>query len=160
MIFLTIGTQLPFDRLVNAVDFAAPLVSETIFGQVGNTKKMPANFKCMRFLPASEFEETFKAARVIIGHAGIGTVLSCIKCQKPLVAMARQKFYGEHRNDHQLATVEQIRNIPGIYIVEDVDDVVNALCRVDLDYPIIQNTSSKKLLISNLKKEIAKSMTF
>ena len=55
--------------------------------------------------------------------SGIGTILSGLKAEKPLVLMARRAALGEHRNDHQLATVAQLGRIPGIHIVEDAEDL-------------------------------------
>ena len=108
MIFLTLGTQLPFDRLVKAMDEVAPGLQEAIFGQIGNARVKPANFESVDFLAPREFKQHFDAARVIVGHAGIGTILSGLKAEKPLVLMARRVAFGEHRNDHQLATVSQL----------------------------------------------------
>lgn len=121
MIFLTLGTQLPFPRLVRALDEVAPTLGEPVFGQIGESPYRPVNFETVPFLSPQEFKARFAAARVIVGHAGIGTILSGLKAEKPLVLMARRAALGEHRNDHQLATVAQLGRIPGIHIVEDAE---------------------------------------
>jgi len=47
MIFLTVGTQFPFDRLVRAVDSIIDkgLISETLFAQIGESSYKPRNFE-------------------------------------------------------------------------------------------------------------------
>lgn len=127
MIFLTLGTQLPFDRLVRALDKAAKSLSEPAFGQIGHSKYRPEEFEATAFLSPSDFVAHLESARVVVGHAGIGTILSGMKTGKPLLLMARRADLGEHRNDHQLATAEQVKGTPGIYIVEDEQDIAHHL---------------------------------
>jgi len=52
MIFLTVGTQFPFDRLVKAVDdlLDGDLVNEKIFAQIGDSSYRPRNFKVVSSL--------------------------------------------------------------------------------------------------------------
>ncbi|KAJ54604.1 hypothetical protein ACMU_18025 [Actibacterium mucosum KCTC 23349] len=154
MIFLTLGTQLPFDRLVQALDDVAKDLNETIYGQIGHGTYKPANFEADALLTPTEFSKRFEEARVIVGHAGIGTILSGIQAQKPLVLMARQAKHGEHRNDHQLATVSQVRKIDGVYIVEGADDLRSVLKSTELNP--MQNAASKSRenLVTSLRNEI------
>lgn len=133
MILLTIGTQLPFDRLVKALDDLAPTLSEEIFGQIGAASYQPVHMRWAAELRPDQFEEKFRAASVIVSHAGIGTILTAQKLHKPLVIVPRQAKYGEHRNDHQLATANQVRDKPGVYVANDVDELPQLLSRGDLE---------------------------
>ncbi|NBB63335.1 glucuronosyltransferase [Pseudomonas sp. ODNR1LW] len=119
MIFLTVGTQLPFPRLIHAVDTLAPTLDEEIFGQIGHGCPSPKNFASSATLPPIEFEKKFSAARLIISHAGIGTVLAARKHGKPIIIFPRRSGLGEHRNDHQLATCAQLQGRSGIYVAND-----------------------------------------
>jgi UDP-N-acetylglucosamine transferase subunit ALG13 len=154
MIFLTLGTQLPFDRLVETLDEIAITLDEHIFGQIGTSHYKPKNFETVDFLTPSDFAERFAAARVIVSHAGIGTILSGMKAEKPLLLMARRAALGEHRNDHQLATVTQMQKISGIQIVENAQEMLSAL--QDIDLPAIKNQASpaREDLIASLRSEI------
>ena len=160
MIFLTLGTQLPFDRLVKAMDEVAPGLQEAIFGQIGNARVKPANFESVDFLAPREFKQHFDAARVIqqcsriVSHAGIGTILSGLKAEKPLVLMARRVAFGEHRNDHQLATVSQMKRIPGIHIAETRDDLQALLSEPDLLPMKAEDSLSRQNLLTRLHAEI------
>jgi UDP-N-acetylglucosamine transferase subunit ALG13 len=133
LILLTIGTQLPFNRLVKALDDLAPTLSEEIFGQVGEASFEPQHMRWAATLRPDQFEEKFRAASVIVSHAGIGTILTAQKLHKPLVIVPRQAKYGEHRNDHQLATASQVKDKPGVYVANDIDELPELLGRGDLE---------------------------
>jgi UDP-N-acetylglucosamine transferase subunit ALG13 len=108
VIFLTVGTQLPFDRLVGAVDqWAATRRDADVFGQVGPTGLRPAAIAWERFVAPAECRERMRAADAIVAHAGMGTILTALELGTPIVVMPRRAALGEHRNDHQLATARR-----------------------------------------------------
>ncbi|RZK34228.1 MAG: glucuronosyltransferase [Hymenobacter sp.] len=154
MIFLTLGTQLPFNRLVKAVDVVAPFIKETIYGQIGRGSYTPVNFNFTETLSPTEFDTRFEAARVVIGHAGIGTVLAGFKSQKPLIIMARRASFGEHRNDHQIATAIQMSGFTGVYIAESAEDIRNILTKDHLESMKRQVSPNRNKLIEHLRSEI------
>jgi UDP-N-acetylglucosamine transferase subunit ALG13 len=109
MIFLTVGTLLPFDRLIRAVDdaFDKGLVDEEVFAQIGKSLYKPRNFESVASLAKELFDGRLKQASGVIGHAGMGTIIMALDHNKPLLAMPRLKKYGEHVNDHQLAIAKR-----------------------------------------------------
>lgn len=154
MIFLTLGTQLPFDRLVKAVDSIATELDEDVFGQIGNGCYKPRSFSFTSFLTPSEFEVRIDSARVIVGHAGIGTILATSKSEKPLIVMARRSKYGEHRNDHQLATLQQMSRFGGVHVAENAEDFRDLLSIKNLKPLTSQDSPQSARLISALRNEI------
>lgn len=123
MILLTVGTQLPFDRLVAIVDRLAPDLPEPIFAQVGHGQYRPANMDYRPFVPPIDFERYIADCTLLISHAGIGTMVMAQKHRKPMILFPRRAVLDEHRNDHQLATVRALDGRPGIRIAYDEDDV-------------------------------------
>jgi UDP-N-acetylglucosamine transferase subunit ALG13 len=123
MIFLTIGTQGSFDRLVQAVDAwcARRGNGQEVFGQVARPKPgtEPTSFEWAERLDPTEFNRRFAAASLIISHAGMGTIISALQAGKQIVVMPRRFDLGEHRNDHQIATVRQLGGRPGIFVALD-----------------------------------------
>jgi beta-1,4-N-acetylglucosaminyltransferase len=113
MIFLTVGTQFPFDRLVRAVDeaFEKGLIDEKVFAQIGETSYKPKNFESAATLEKKVFDEQIKQASSIIGHAGMGTITMALDNQKPLLVMPRLKKYGEVVNDHQVAIAQKFEEL-------------------------------------------------
>mgnify|MGYP001181252793 CR=1 FL=1 len=111
MIFLTVGTQLPFDRLVTIVnEFSIANPEVKIVGQVGLTQVDGLNFEYYESLSISEFEKFFNESEAVISHAGMGTILTALTSGKGLFMMPRLHKYQEHRNDHQLGTLEKFKN--------------------------------------------------
>ena len=78
MIFYTVGTQLPFDRLTKMIDKFAETSDIEIFGQIGNTDYKPKNFEYCKQLEVADFERKFDSASIIISHAGMGTILQSL----------------------------------------------------------------------------------
>lgn len=155
MIFLTIGTQLPFDRLVETVDQVAADLDEEIFGQIGHGAYKPAHFEFSATLSPQDFTSRISAARIIIGHAGIGTLLSGKSHGKPVVIMARRHMLGEHRNDHQIATTKQLSRVAGVYVFEDAPQLSTYIKQPDLT-PMERGTSiNSQPLIERLRREIS-----
>lgn len=129
MILLTVGTQLPFNRLVAALDELAISQALEVYGQIGVTDYKPKNFPSVESIAAQDFDSMFRSAHLIVAHAGIGTVLTAQKYKKPIVLFPRQAKFGEHRNDHQAATCRQLEGRPGIYIAWDEPTLAELISR-------------------------------
>lgn len=128
MIFVTVGTQLPFDRLVLAVDaWAAAHPDVEVFAQTGPTGHPPKHLRHVEFLKPARAEELMRNAELIVAHAGIGSIVSALRFQRPIVVMPRRADQREHRNDHQLATAKRLVGRPGVFVVWDADELANRL---------------------------------
>jgi UDP-N-acetylglucosamine transferase subunit ALG13 len=124
LIFLTVGSQVPFDRLSRSVDaWAARNPQAEVFGQIGHTAWRPAAMQWAELLSADEYLELLKRARVIVAHAGMGTVISAAEHGKPLIVMPRRADLGEHRNDHQEFTAKWLMTRSGISVVHGEDEL-------------------------------------
>ncbi len=134
MIFVAVGTQLPFDRLVGAVDeWAFRAGRDDVFGQVGKTSLSLKSIDAVDFIGPVEFLERCRAASLLVAHAGMGSILGALELRKPLIIMPRLASRGEHRNDHQLATAKSFVGKAGIYVAHDESEICDLLDRsVDL----------------------------
>ncbi|QGG93584.1 glucuronosyltransferase (plasmid) [Agrobacterium sp. MA01] len=152
MIFLTLGTQLPFDRLVAAVDEVVPqFPDETFFGQIGrDSKYRPRHFEFVDMLKSSDYDSYIRQSRAVVSHAGIGTILSAQRNRKPLIAMARSASLGEHRNNHQISTAAQLSRLAGLHVVSSSKDIAELLVRVDLPAMHEDKTPERDLMLLNL----------
>jgi len=105
MIFLTVGTQFPFDRLVKAIDdlIEQKGLTEEFFCQIGSSSYVPRNFKAVSSLEKHLFDKYMRQASSIISHAGMGTITAALQFDKPLLVMPRLAQYKEVVNDHQVA---------------------------------------------------------
>ena len=130
MIFVTVGTQLAFDRLVLAVDaWAAAHAGVEVFAQIGSGATPPVHMQYTEHLPPSRADELLAVAEVIVAHAGMGSVLKALGSARPIIIMPRRAALGEHRNDHQMATARWLEGRPGVRVAwnetevsEQIDD--------------------------------------
>jgi exopolysaccharide biosynthesis glucuronosyltransferase PssE len=120
-IFVTVGTELPFDRLIRVVDewAGARGRSADVFAQTGESTYTPEHIASAPSLDATTFRRLFDHADLIVAHAGMGTILGALERARPLVVVPRRAEFGEHRNDHQLATTAQLGRLGLINTVLD-----------------------------------------
>lgn len=120
MIFVVVGTQLPFDRLVQAVDaWAGEAPRGEILAQVADGTYSPKHIRWERTIAPQEFRACIEQAHLIVAHAGMGTILSALELGKPVIVLPRQARYGEHRNDHQLATAAKFGSRQMVQVAQD-----------------------------------------
>ena len=157
MIFVTVGYQMSFDRMIRAVDaWAAAHPDAEIFAQIGSTDHRPSHLPCTEFMDPAEFVQRVRDSSVLVAHAGMGSILTALQYGKPIVVMPRRGDLQETRNDHQLATARKLADRPGIEVAMDETELAQALDRLqDLDAaPVLPSTASPEL-IEHLRNFIA-----
>lgn len=135
MIFVAVGTQLPFDRLIRAVDAWCKQTGRggEVFGQIGHIgakNYTPAHFQWAEMIEADAFRNKIMAADLVVGHAGMGSIITAMSFAKPIVVLPRRAHLGEHRSDHQFATVKRLGTRPGIYPATSEADLPDLLDRL------------------------------
>lgn len=156
MIFLTVGSQLPFDRLVAAMDEVVSILGVPAFAQIGRSTYRPRSMEYAQVLPPSEFESRMKAAEIIVAHAGIGTVLQARSFGKPLVVYPRRSALGEHRNDHQVATTRALSSVAGVHVANSRDELENILRHRPLPAIQVSQKSARHEQLIGALREIVK----
>ena len=123
MIFLTVGNELSFDRLSKAIDqWCADNPGILVFGQIGEPGPdgyRPQKFEWKPFITPEEYQRKFKKAELIVAHAGMGSIITALTMNKPILIMPRRSKFREHRNDHQVATAQRFSERSGILVAED-----------------------------------------
>lgn len=133
LIFLTVGTHEPFDRLVRCVDdwCSERGRDDEVFGQI--TKRAdyhPTHFKAVPWLNPAEYQKQFREADFIVSHAGMGSILTALSMQKPIVILPRRGHLHETRNDHQFATTQRFQSRPGIFVAQEEVELPEILHRL------------------------------
>ena len=132
MILVSVGTQLPFDRLIRTVDqWATDHRRGDVIAQIGPTRYRPVTMKSFSHIPYDSFRDLQKRCAVMICHAGMGSIITAMEFGKPIIVMPRNHQLGEHRNGHQFATLRQFGNRPGIYAADTEVELLQLLGRVD-----------------------------
>jgi UDP-N-acetylglucosamine transferase subunit ALG13 len=128
MIFVTVGSMLPFNRMIEMVDAWADGKHQEIFAQIGAGEYIPQNVKWARRIGLREFEQQVASAAVIIAHAGMGTVITSMELGKPLVLIPRHAELNEHTTDHQIHTAKWLKEKPGIFVADtglELEDAID-----------------------------------
>jgi UDP-N-acetylglucosamine transferase subunit ALG13 len=110
MILVMLGTQdKPFDRILKAVarEKKKGNIKDKVIAQIGCTNFKDDNIKTFDFSSKEEIESLIEKARIIITHAGVGTITECISKDKKVIVIPRLKKYGEHTNDHQMQITKE-----------------------------------------------------
>jgi beta-1,4-N-acetylglucosaminyltransferase len=152
VIFLTVGTQFPFDRLVRAVDSAVEsgAIGEPIFGQIGDASYIPRSFEWVRSLPSDEFRAHVQQATGLVSHAGIGSILAALEARKPIVVLPRRARFGEIVNDHQVQTAERFSERRRILYALDESQVAERIQEM-AHFPAPQCTSEFESLLRRVE---------
>ena len=120
MIFVTVGSQLAFDRMSGAVlGWARSRARTDLFFQTGASTLDFTGFASMHALSATEIREQFDRADLVVAHAGTGTIIECMLRGKPVIVMPRSAALHETRNDHQFATARRFEKRAGIFVAWD-----------------------------------------
>lgn len=155
MIFVTVGTQLAFPRLIDVMERYAQTSGEEVIAQVGEETTPRDGIDVRHLIAPAAYNEIFRRARVIVAHAGIGTILSARKFGRPLVIVPRRCDLGEHRNDHQTATARALEDTPGLHVAWEAEDVPALLASGKADFGTNQASPRRGTLISGLAAFIA-----
>jgi UDP-N-acetylglucosamine transferase subunit ALG13 len=132
MIFVTVGTDLPFDRMMRVIDqWAGEKGRKDIFAQIGKGGWKPKHIPFAEMLQPPEFVSRFKSATIIISHAGMGTILSALHHGKPILVVPKQACLGEHRNEHQLATARRMMEVGNVNVAFDAQELLDRLDHLD-----------------------------
>jgi UDP-N-acetylglucosamine transferase subunit ALG13 len=146
MIFLTIGSHEPFDRLVRAFDawcLDHPQMSG--FAQIADVREegyRPRHCDWAEKLAPADYLALFSGAEVVVSHAGMGSIITAMDLGKPLVIMPRRGHLQETRNDHQWATAKRFAGKPGIVLAKDENDLARAIAQALASSDVSSGASS------------------
>ncbi|MBN0987765.1 glycosyltransferase [Amphritea pacifica] len=122
MIFITVGTQLPFDRfilgLLSVLEECDILDKHKVVVQCSSDHTEEylyysdkySNLEVVDELNKESYSLYFEEADVVFSHAGMGGVIRAVEFGNQLVIFPRLAEYREHRNNHQVDTCHSFRN--------------------------------------------------
>lgn len=131
VIFASVGSMFPFDRLVRAVDeWALANPQEQVFLQIGESAYLPQHTPWARVVPMSEYRDRLRACSLFVAHVGMGSILQALEERKQMLLLPRHQSLGEHNTEHQLHTAARFRDVAGIRIVDDADALAQEMSRL------------------------------
>lgn len=128
MIFVTIGTTERFDRLLDAVDSFR--LDEEIVVQCGDSPARPARSTCVTFLAYDDLVAHVRRARVVVAHAGVGTIMTSLANDKRPIVVPRRPQFGEAVDNHQLELATRLAQLGLVTLVEEPGELEAAIAAV------------------------------
>ena len=118
MIFVTVGSMFPFNRIVRAMDsWASRHPEEHVLAQIGDGEYEPRHMDWIRKTSPSEFRTNVLSASIVVSHAGMGTIITAAELGRTIVLLPRRVALGEHTTDHQYDTANRLKDKSGIFVV-------------------------------------------
>lgn len=126
---MTVGSHYQgFERLVKKMDEIAGRIDEEVVMQIGHTDYEPVNTRFFDFLENfKEIEKLNRDARVVVSHAGAGSILTALEQKSSVIVVPRLRKYSEHMDDHQLEITEVMSENQRVKAVCDVDELEKCL---------------------------------
>lgn len=149
MILVILGTQdKSFKRLLKAVDHEINRgnIKDEVIVQAGYTKYKSCHMKIFDLIPMKEFEQLIKKADLIITHGGVGSIMSGVRSNKKIIAVARLKKYGEHTNDHQKQIIQEFVNKGYILECNDLNHLDDKLQEIEQFSPQKYKNNNRKMI--------------
>jgi beta-1,4-N-acetylglucosaminyltransferase len=139
LIFVTIGTMYGFERLIRWMDIIASKLNEDVVMQIGNTAYTPINSSYFLFVSKEKLDYFYAHARVVVCHAGVGSLLSAMEHGKPVIAVPRKKELGEALDNHQLEISNELGQeglIRVAYNFEDLEKEINTISSINSEFKL------------------------
>ncbi|MCK5728650.1 MAG: hypothetical protein KAG10_10555 [Methylococcales bacterium] len=156
MIFVTVGSQLPFKRLIEAMDlWAGDHKDQPIFAQIGDSDYLPKNMTFCQSMTPIEYDKRLKEATLVISHVGTGVIINALEQNKPLLLMPRLLDKKEIRNNHQLTSVDYFSTFSNITIAPN-EKTLDTLLTQMLDDNRLENKPVKPTISDELITVIQK----
>jgi UDP-N-acetylglucosamine transferase subunit ALG13 len=150
MILVATGaSQFPFDRLLRALEGLRS--DERIVAQHGVSALRPDGTECVDFVPMPELARLIREARVVVTHAGVGSILLCLTNGRRPIVVPRLKRYGETVDDHQLESARRFAAADLVTLVEDPERLVEMLLAVDDARSELAPPSGESQLVRELR---------
>ncbi len=128
MIFVSVGSMLPFDRLIRAMDdWAGDNPHQDVYLQIGESDYRPGHAAWTRMLPIAEYRDRLRACSLFVAHAGSGSLLQALEEGKQFLMFPRRADLGEHTTDHQLHIAARFGDRPGFRVAETVEALRDGL---------------------------------
>ena len=96
---------------------------EDLVVQHGASAVRPRHAECVDFLDYDEFVGPHRQARVVVTHAGVGSVMTALAHGRRPLVVPRRVDFGEAVDDHQLTFARRADELGLVTLVEDVSDL-------------------------------------
>ena len=103
LLFVTVGTVMPFDRLTDMVATlkAKGVIRQRVMMQVGIGGARPEGVETVETMTFEDMQNVLKDADIVVCHGGTGSIITALRQGCRVVAAPRLFRLREHYDDHQ-----------------------------------------------------------
>ena len=130
------------------MDTIAEKLNEEVVMQIGNTQYEPKNARYFKFESTEKMDQLYSEARIIVCHAGVGSLMTSLEKGKPVIAVPRSSDLGEVIDNHQFEISRELENEGRINVANTLEDLERYLLEVKCVAP---NPRIKNELVESLK---------
>ncbi|MBE6160870.1 MAG: hypothetical protein E7158_01440 [Firmicutes bacterium] len=130
MILVTLGTQdKSFDRLLKQIDedIENGNIKDKVIVQAGYTKYESNNMEIFDYVSQEKLNEYIDKCKLMITHAGVGSILNGIEKNKKVIVVPRLAKYKEQHNDHQVEIAEEFSKEGYVIYLKNLKDLANTI---------------------------------
>ncbi|WP_339923305.1 PssE/Cps14G family polysaccharide biosynthesis glycosyltransferase [uncultured Cyclobacterium sp.] len=156
MILVLLGTfPAQFVRPLQAIDLLCKegVIKEKVIVQSGFTEFSSEHLIFKAFLPVEKLDELYKEARIIITHAGSGSIIKGLKLEKKVIAIPRLSKYGEVVDEHQMEILTEFEKENYLLGWRESDNLEELLAKIE-DFEPQPFISKKQNIIDFLDEYI------
>jgi UDP-N-acetylglucosamine transferase subunit ALG13 len=117
--------------------------------QRGTSTTCPRGARSVDFLPFDELMNHIRAARVVVTHAGVGSILAVNSVGKRPIVVPRLRRFGEAVDDHQLSFARRLDRAGLIVLVEDLRELPAVIARTSA---IAQAPNTSGALVTEIRR--------
>lgn len=148
MILVTLGTQdKQFYRLLETIDklLENKIIKDKVIVQAGISSDFKSNnMEIFDLIPMDEFDKLIAECDILITHGGVGSIITGLKNNKKVIAVARLKRYHEHVNDHQLQIIDNFAKAGHIIGLDEFDNLGDIIKNINKFKPKKYKSNNKK----------------
>ena len=164
MIFLTVGNwPTGFDRLIKAIDELKEraVIQEEVVAQVAFGRYQSTHLKTMAFCSPDEFIRNIEAARLVVTHAGIGSIGQAAMMNKPIIVVPRKADLGEAGDNHQWTTAKQLEQEGKVLVAYETAALPEKLKQAETFVPVREEGGRRIVsLVESFVAEIVKKKSY
>jgi len=121
VIFVTLGTHHdPFPRLIEGLQ---QLDGDELVVQHGHSPAPIHAAETADFLSFEQLLERIRLSDAVVTHAGVGSILTCLRLGRIPLVVPRQSRFGEHVDDHQVELTRALADDGKVIPVWDVAEL-------------------------------------
>lgn len=148
LVFVTVGTVLTFDRLVEMVGRlrTAGAIPENLLVQTGRGGLRLPGVETVDTLTFEDMQEVLAKAKIVICHGGSGSLITALRQGCHVISVPRLVEHNESYDDHQTEILDAFDKRGLIALVNSDDELAAALIKVRGQAPVTATTNPTDLI--------------